>query len=206
VELPNLDRTGHALSVMIEAPAYVTVAYLRDGRFRCIASVLAVLHVTGNVVAGRRGAVRRSDLTTAPADGWERVIWKSLHGQVAPRTLAARRPVDEAFGDLRRELQGRRLIRPFMPARGWLPVRTHQGDRLLAEAMARSPWPPMAWSPDRSPRDAVGLPIALYGAAALRVLLPAFASAGGLLDKSSADAGLFEENPTIDRTDYFPGM
>ena len=200
-------HSGHDPDVSIAAPPeYLVVAFLRDGRFRCIAAALAVLHANGHVVAGRRGTVRRSDGVAGPPDGLERVVWLALQEHVAPGALAARGPVDAALSDLRRQLRRRHLIHPLIPVRAWLPARTRDADKLLADAAARCPWPVAKAAPGTASHDAIGMPVALYGSDALRELLPAFATASGLLERSSADTLVTEENSWNDRTDYFPGI
>src|SRR3954454_3744858 len=135
-------RYGHAYNVSDVSPLdYLELAYLRDGRYRCVEAALAVLHATGHVKAGQRGTIARDAATLPPPEGLERVIWRAVHGHVAPGALAARGPVDAELNALRRDLRRRGVIRPLIPVRSWLPARTHRGrqryGRELVHALLR---------------------------------------------------------------------
>ena len=202
-------RYGHAEAVSAApTPEYLVLAYLRDGRYRCVEAALAVLHATGHIKAGRRGTVARADATTPPPEGVEHVIWQGVHGHVAPGALVATGPVDAGLSALRRELRRQGLIRASIPVRSWLPSRTRKGRQALrrgAHACPAVPTDPVDL-PVSDPRTSVGMPVALYGSAALANLLPRFADDSGLLIKSSSDSTLADANSPHDRTDYAPGM
>jgi hypothetical protein len=186
-------------------PEYLVVAYLRDGRFRCVEAALAVLHAAGDVEIARPGTVRRTEPGRAPRAGLERVIWQAIQDRVAPGALAARGPVDRALNNLRRRMIAAGLLHRFVPAREWLPARTRKADKLLADAERRCP-SPTALSDDSDVRAAIGMPVALYGALALRELMPRFAQASGLLTHASSDTSIIEENPRGGHVDGYPTL
>jgi len=189
-----------------EVPEYLVLAYLRDGRYRCVEAALAVLHSSGDVDVARPGTVRRTEPGRAPRAGLERIIWQAIQDRVAPGAIAARGPVDRALNDLRRQLRRQRLIHRFVPAREWLPTRTRRADAMLADAERRCPSPTSLGGEDDA-RVAVGLPVALYGPHALRELMPRFAQDSGLLERASSDTSIIEENSKQDQTyGYTSGM
>ncbi|HTW19234.1 MAG TPA: hypothetical protein VME70_03360 [Mycobacteriales bacterium] len=187
-------------------PDYLFLAFLRDGRFRCVAAALAVLHASGHLDAGGQGTVRRpEDAATAPPDGLERVIWQAVHGHVAPGALAARGPVDTALTTVRHQLVHDGALRRLVPTRSWLPARTHRGRKRITLAMQACPWPLVPPEQGTRVEDRIGLPVALYGNYALRELLPAFARESGLLDRSSSDTGPGETYSAPDRSSGYSG-
>jgi len=163
------------------------VAYVAHGRFAAMAAVLAVLHVEGSVVAGRSGTVRRSENVTAPTDEFERYVWRAVHGFVSPGALMARPSIDAAFNDLRRRCRRLGLIRPLLPVGFALPSRTKLGRSVVDAARRDCPWPPSPEHEHLPVSQRIGMPIALYGAQALLVLMPAFARDSGLLDHAGED-------------------
>jgi hypothetical protein len=172
----------------VQDPDYVVAAYLRDGRFAAVAATIAVLHARHLVEAGREGTVRRSEtVLTAPPDGFERELWSAIHGFVSPGTLMARPPVDAALNDLRRRARRLGLLRRWLPARGFVPARTHRGRQLEDSYLAQCPWPPTPEVTDQPVELRVGLPVALYGNIALEKLMPDFAKHSGLLDRAGTD-------------------
>jgi hypothetical protein len=168
-------------------PDYAVIAYLRNGRFNAVAAVLAVLHARGLVVAGKTGTIRRSDTGAAPPAGFERQVWGAIHGFVTPGALMARPAVDDALNDLRRRARRLGLLRPLLPVRGLVPARTRQGRGFVDAVATNYPWPPSPEDDDRPIEDRVGLAVALYGNAALRLLMPVFARDSGLLDRAGTD-------------------
>jgi hypothetical protein len=179
-------RAGRRGVVVFE-PDYAVLAYLRDGRFAAMAAVLAVLHARGLVVAGKSGTIRRSDAVGPPPEGLERQVWAAIHGFVSPGALMARPTVDAALNDLRRRARRLRLLRPFLPVRGFLPARTRLGRQLVDAAWADHPWPPSPDAPDQTVELRVGTAVALHGNVALNLLMPQFAQASGLLDRAGTD-------------------
>jgi hypothetical protein len=170
-----------------DIPDYAIVAYVRGGRFACVAAVLAVLHVRGFIDAGRNESVQRRETVSAPPDGLERIVWSAVHGSVTPGALASRPRIDRELNRLRQSCRTLGLIRPFIPVRSGLPARSVAGRRLVAEATRDCRWPPSPEDELRPVEDRVGLPVALYGRYALVELVPTFASAAGLLSRSSSD-------------------
>jgi hypothetical protein len=148
-------------------PDYAVVAYIRDGRFVAVASVLAVLHARGLIVAGKSGTVRHSESVTVPPEGLERRVWSAIHGFVSPGALMARPTVDAALNDLRRRACRLGLVHRLVPVRVFLPARTRAGRRALEFAFADYPWPPSPDVPEGPVEQRVGIAVALYGDAAL---------------------------------------
>ncbi|MDQ1699431.1 MAG: hypothetical protein QOG34_1294 [Frankiaceae bacterium] len=167
-------------------PDYAMVAYVHDGRFTAVAAVLAVLHARGLVVAGKSGTVRHSDSVTPPPEGFERQVWRSIHGFVSPGALMARPAVDAALNDLRRRARRLGLLRPLVPVRGFFPARTRLGRKLVAGALADYPWPLSPEHGEQPVELGVGMAVALHGDVALNALMPEFARDSGLLTREGA--------------------
>jgi len=179
-----IDRRSSSL---IEIPDYCVVGYVRDGRFAALAAVLAVLHMNGLVVSGRSGTLRRDEsVNTAPTNDVERTVWLAIHGFVSPGALTTRPSLDSLFTELRRRCHRLGLVHALLPVRTFTPSRTPAGRELLDSALRDCPWPPSPEGPaDLETR--VGMPVALYGTAALKVLMPHFAKDSGLLSRETED-------------------
>lgn len=83
-----------------------------------------------------------------------------------------------------------------------LPRRTREGRRMLAKGRSVCPMPVTVAVRGQTPEEVVGMAAALYGRAALLVLMPRFATQGGLLDRRSprdvvADSHLDSPNPDV---------
>ena len=168
-------------------PDYALVAYVRDGRFAAVRATLAVLHARGLVDAGRSGSVRRTDVVSPPPYDFELRVWSAIHGFVAPGALMGCAPADAAFNELRREACQNGLVRRLMPVRAFSPARTRRGKQLVRSAAHRCPWPLSGEPADQAVVEHIGMAVALYGNAALEVLMPAFARDSGLLGRESHD-------------------
>ena len=181
--------------------SYVEAAYLRDGRFACVVAILAVLHERGLVAAGQHQTVRRGEATGSPVEESERVVWSALHGSISVSGLTSLPTVDQWLTQLRRRLGGRRLIRFGVPVRSFTPARTGSGKAALAACRERYPWP-LTEDLYPDPEARVGLPVALYGPHALRLLMPVFAADGGLLTRRAQGDSV---NPTSGGTNAVGG-
>jgi hypothetical protein len=132
----------------------------------------------------------------------ERVVWGAIHGFVSPGALMARPSVDLALNDLRRRCRRIGLVRPLLPVRAHVPARTRAGREFISNARQNCPWPPSPEHGAQPSQTRIGMPVAIYGSEALRLLVPEFARDSGLLTRSSTD-GLDWVDPDASPGKYY---
>ncbi|MET8131347.1 TIGR04222 domain-containing membrane protein [Streptomyces sp. NPDC005251] len=156
-------------------PGPLTVALLRGGPRAAVKVAVVALHLRGAVVPGPPVTIR----TSAPSPGTpfvsglplERAVRGSLYLPAGMRELMDRPRVRRALVELRGEAAAAGLLRRLPPCR------TRAARRVLRELRAAVP-PPTG--PEGLATADVLLAVALYGDAALTVLVPRFTEAAGL--------------------------
>ena len=171
-----VDEQGMLDPVLADTD-YVRAAYVRGGRPAVLESVLVNLHSLGLIVPARPGTIRREDRVRHRLDGFERILWNAVIGNISPGALAGRPRVDAALLELRRTCVRAGLVRRLVPPS--LPFARPRSGRVLISHLRRE-------FPLESGEDLTML-VALYGREALLQYAPRFAKDSGLLDRSNSD-------------------
>jgi hypothetical protein len=165
------------LDLVLADTDYVRAAYVRGGRPAVVESVIFHLHRLGLIVPARPGTIRRQDSAQHRVDGFERIVWNAVVGDVAPGALVGRLRVDAALVELRARCVHAGLTRRFVPA-SWPMVRPRAGRVLVKQLRAGYPL---------EVGDDLTMLVALYGRDALERYAPRFAKDSGLLDRTDSD-------------------
>ncbi|MFF3887140.1 TIGR04222 domain-containing membrane protein [Streptomyces sp. NPDC001914] len=156
-------------------PGPLTVALLRGGPRAAVKVAVVALHLRGAVAPGPPGTIRTSNpspgTSFAPGLALEKAVRGSLYLPAGMRELMDRPRVRRALAELRSEAVAAGLLRRLPPRR------TRAARRVLRELRTAVPRP--AGPEGLAPADVL-LAVALYGDAALTVLVPRFTEAAGL--------------------------
>ncbi|WP_369250083.1 TIGR04222 domain-containing membrane protein [Streptomyces sp. R41] len=151
-----------------------TVALLRGGPRAAVTVAVLALHLRGAADAGRLGTIRTSRASAGAGLVLEKAVHASLYRPAGIRELLERPRVRRTLAELRTELAEAGLLRRLPPHR------TRTARRALKELRATRPLPT---GREGLTTDDTLLAVALYGDAALTVLVPRFAAAAGLIGR-----------------------
>ena len=174
---PRVRAASGMLDRVLVDTDYVRAAYVRGGRPAVLDAVLFHFHSLGMITPARRGTVRRAEGPWRRLEGFERIVWNALVGNVAPGALVTRPRVDAAFDELRASCVQAGLLRRLLPASAPF-ARRGAGRSLIAQLRREYPL--------ESGEDVTML-VALYGRDALLRYAHRFARDSGLLDRSNSD-------------------
>ncbi|MFD5819853.1 TIGR04222 domain-containing membrane protein [Streptomyces sp. NPDC127038] len=165
-------------------PGPLTVALLRGGPRAAVKAAAVSLYLRGAVTPGPPGTLRTSSpppgTAFVPGPELEKAVRASLYLPTGLRELMDRPRVRRALAELRGEAAAAGLLRPLPPHR------TRAARRLLREL--RASVPPPAGPEGLSPAEVL-LAVALYGDAALTVLVPGLTEAAGLKGRGARPEG-----------------
>lgn len=160
------------------------VALLRGGSRATVTVAVVALHLRGEVRAGQPGTMRTSGVA-AGAGALPRLtkaVHSALYRPAGMRQLLERLAVREALDELSGDLVAAGLLRRFPPRR------TRAARGLLKSLRAQLPLPA---GREGLSVDEVLLAVALYGDRAVRLLVPRFAEAAGIVGRGgTTDRGL----------------
>lgn len=151
-----------------------TVALLRGGSRAAVTVAVLALHLRGAVGAGRPGTMRASGASAGAGLPLEKAVHASLYRPAGIRELLERPRVRRTLAELRTEAAAAGLLRRLPPHR----TRTARHALKELRAGLRLPAERAGLS-----TDDLLLAVALYGDAALTVLVPRFAVAAGLIGR-----------------------
>ena len=197
------------------------IAYLRAGYWAAVQTALAMLAVTGRLLAAPVGRVRRTGDAPASEYPLARALFNDLFAMLGPRELANRPPVQRVLRDIRVRLVRHGYLRPRWQ-RILLPAALVTAPPCLAARLMGHGLPgpvavlgvtacvgSAAWFLSRrtargaraaatagtARAETVELAVALFGNVALRAFLPILARDGGVLDGGTWTRRIDEPEP-----------